>query len=188
MTPDFICVAGYSKACRLKRRGFAGVITIEDPHARAARQLRFHSDPHPAQLVLQFEDLDAEREGIRTPLTSDVAQALDFARTVGGPLLIHCFAGVSRSTAIALSIIASRHPAGAERQALEALLAIAPQAVPNLLVIRHADDLLRRQGTLFETVRAWDESIPANKTRRQLNERAVLEEYEPLPRGVRSGA
>ncbi|MGE3147800.1 MAG: hypothetical protein AB7K04_01920 [Pseudorhodoplanes sp.] len=174
-------MASYSKACRLKRRGFAGVITIEDPHARAARQLRFHSDPRPAHLVLRFEDLDAQHDGIRTPLISDVEQALAFAQAVGGPLLIHCYAGVSRSTAIALSIIASRHPAGAERRALDALLAIAAQAVPNLLVVRHADHLLRRNGALFETVRAWDESLPSNKIRRQLNERAVLEEYQSLP-------
>jgi predicted protein tyrosine phosphatase len=177
MAPDDITVAGYSKACRLKRRGFAGVITVEDPNAQARHQLRFHSEPHPPHLVLRFEDLDAEREGIRTPLASDVAQALDFARMVRGPLLIHCFAGVSRSTSIALSIIASRLPTGAERQSLDALLAIAPQAVPNLLVVRHADDLLGRSGALLRTVRDWDVARASNQTRRQLNERAVLEEY-----------
>jgi predicted protein tyrosine phosphatase len=161
----------------LKRRGFAGVITVEDPNAQARHQLRFHSEPHPAHLILCFEDLDAERDGIRTPLASDVAKALDFAQTVGGPLLIHCFAGVSRSTAIALSIIASRLPAGAERQALDALLAIAPHAVPNLLVVQHADDLLCRSGVLTRTVRDWDGARASNQTRRQLNERAVLDEY-----------
>lgn len=180
MAPDDITVAGYSKACRLKRRGFAGVITVEDPNAQARHQLRFHSEPHPAQLVLRFEDLDIERDGIRTPLVSDVAKALDFARRVGGPLLIHCFAGVSRSTSIALSIIASRLPAGTERQALDALLAIAPQAIPNLLVVRHADDLLGRDGVLIRTVRDWDGALASNRARRQLNERAVLEEY-PAP-------
>lgn len=177
MSPNHICVAGYSKACRLKRRGFAGVITIEDPNAQARRQLRFHSNPHPAHLVLRFEDLDAEHDGIQTPLASDVTNALDFAQTVGGPLLIHCFAGVSRSTAIALAIIASRYPAGAEQQALATLLSIAPQAVPNLLVVRHADDVLSRHGALFHVVREWDDSVPANKVRRLANELAVLDEY-----------
>jgi predicted protein tyrosine phosphatase len=177
MVPDDITVTGYSKACRLKRRGFAGVITVEDPGALARRQLRFHSEPHPAHLVLRFEDLDAEHDGIRTPLASDVAEALEFASAVRGPLLIHCFAGVSRSTSIALSIIASRLPAGTEKQALDALLTIAPQAVPDLLVVRHADDLLGRGGALLQTVRDWDQALASNRTRRQLNEQAVLDEY-----------
>jgi predicted protein tyrosine phosphatase len=144
-------ITSYARARRIKRRGFAGVITIEDPNASGRRQLRFHAKPHPAHLILQFEDLDTEVPRIRTPSAHDVATAIEFAKTIDGPLLIHCFAGISRSTSIALANLASRMTAGTEQQSLAKLLSLVPKAVPNLLVIKHADNLLHRTGALLTT-------------------------------------
>lgn len=60
------------------------------------------------------------------------------------PLLVHCRAGVSRSTAIALAIAADRLGAGNERHACEWLRETYPQAKPNRLVVFLADEVLER--------------------------------------------
>ena len=59
----------------------------------------------------------------------------------GEPILIHCWAGISRSTAVALSLIAREmHSDGfgleeIRKEAPEILLAIRPRATPNPLIL-----------------------------------------------------
>jgi hypothetical protein len=64
-----------------------------------------------------------------------------------GPILIHCLAGVSRSTAaalIALALVADGREAEAARRLREA----APHASPNRRIVMLADRLLGRRGRL----------------------------------------
>ena len=96
---------------------YSGVITIEEPDTDDP----FRTDVVP-QLVLQFHDIDMTMLGYLEPEPKHVQQALTFARETDGPLLVHCRAGVSRSTAIALAIAsdlclrrAALYPAGASR-------------------------------------------------------------------------
>jgi predicted protein tyrosine phosphatase len=170
-------VTGFSRAKRIKRRGFSGVITIEDPICPRRRQMRFNRHPHPSHLVLRFEDLDSAVTGIRTPTREDVIAAINFSKEVEGPLLIHCYAGISRSTGIALAIIAERMGRGREGEALSELLNVRPPAVPNMMVVEHADEILDRNGRLLQTLKSWDETLGDNRARRILNREAVLREY-----------
>ena len=62
-------------------------------------------------------------------------------------LLVHCYAGVSRSTAAALIAMVLDAP-GREREATRALRAAASYAQPNRLIIRLADEILDRRGGL----------------------------------------
>jgi hypothetical protein len=96
---------------------------------------------------------------------------------VNGALLIHCWAGVSRSTAITLAIIADRPGPDHESDALSELLELAPEAAPRFLVTQHADTLLERHGALLAVVQARDELREQNNIRRRLNEAAVLAAY-----------
>ena len=68
-------------------------------------------------------------------------------------LLVHCYAGVSRSTAAALIAMVLDAP-GREREAARALRAAASYAQPNRLIIRHADDILGRRGGLVAALAA----------------------------------
>ena len=68
-------------------------------------------------------------------------------------MLIHCHAGISRSTAICLAIFADRLGRGKEQDACRALLSISPQARPNALIIHLTDEVLQRHGKLFQC--AW---------------------------------
>lgn len=78
------------------------------------------------------------------------AQAiLDFGRQVpkGARLLIHCGAGISRSTAAAF-ILAAQAKSGDEWSAFQLIKVLRPQAQPNLLLVRYADKLLGAGGRM----------------------------------------
>jgi predicted protein tyrosine phosphatase len=94
-----------------------------------------------------FYDVDdavwAKDAGAKAPQREDVAQIFRYVQArPGEPILIHCRAGVSRSTAIALGLIIQGHSKAGKKDcvmtAVEQLLALRPQAVPNSLVLLHA--------------------------------------------------
>ena len=66
-----------------------------------------------------------------------------------GGLLIHCHAGISRSTAATLMILAQAHPDEGEDELADRLLQTRPQAWPNSRMITFADELLDRSGRLM---------------------------------------
>jgi hypothetical protein len=64
----------------------------------------------------------------------------------------HCAAGVGRSPAAALVVLADRYGPGREADALEDLLVLRPEAVPNLALTAAADAELGRGGALLSVV------------------------------------
>ena len=126
---------------------YSGVITIEEPDTEDP----FRTDVVP-QLVLQFHDIDMTMLDYVEPEPEHVQQALTFAQEIDGSLLVHCRAGVSRSTAIALAIAADRLGAGNDQQACEWLRQTYPQAQPNRLVVFLADELLGRSQALIKAL------------------------------------
>lgn len=147
-----IKVASLSTAAKTKRR-FDAVLTLEDPSIRNG--LRFHARPHPDHLILRFEDVDDLVEGIALPDVRHVEAAVAFGREhANASILVHCKAGVARSSAMALALMSDRFGDGREREAVAHLLEVRPVAVPNLIVLSFADSVLERQGRL---VSAWME-------------------------------
>lgn len=145
-----IAVKSLNGAAKTKRK-YDAVLTIEDPLFRNG--LRFHSRPHPDHLVLMFEDVDVLRDDIAMPAMEHIAAAIEFGReNNSGSLLVHCKAGVARSTALALAIIADRLGKGREQEAVRYLLKIRDCAVPNLVVLDMVDGYLGREGKLKQ---AW---------------------------------
>jgi len=166
--PSDIIVGSLSQARKHKRR-FDAVITLEDPACRPANRLRFTRRPSPAHLVLAFEDVDDDTLGVRVATHEQVAETIAFGRAHNaGSLLVHCFHGVGRSAAVALAIMADRLGPGAERKALEQLLAVRPQSTPNIVVVKLADDILARNGQLIATVAAWEAETPGLKEKRAM--------------------
>jgi predicted protein tyrosine phosphatase len=112
-------------------------------------------DEVPKRLMLRFHDLDEDLDLLKAPRERHVRAVIDFARAAAGQegvLLIHCGAGVSRSTAAALTVLATWLEPGREAEAAEQLLALAPLAEPNARLVRWADRLLGRQGALQRAV------------------------------------
>ena len=113
-----------------------------------------HAPPY--RLDLRFNDIAAPREGLTPPSDADIAALLAFAEGWDGtrPMLIHCWAGVSRSTAAAYAVACARSERGREQAWAEHLRAVAPTATPNPLIVALADHLLNRDGDMVRAVAA----------------------------------
>jgi predicted protein tyrosine phosphatase len=70
------------------------------------------------------------------------------------PLLIHCFAGVSRSTAAAFIAACALAPTRREAEIAQAIRTASPTATPNARLVAIADKLLGRSGRMIEAVTA----------------------------------
>lgn len=106
--------------------------------------------------VLRFNDIVEAREGLVAPDRQAVQAILDFAAQWdrAAPLLIHCLAGISRSTAAAYAISCRYGYAGQEDALAVRLRAASPYATPNPLVTQLADDILGRGGAMTRAVAA----------------------------------
>ena len=152
MTELLVC--SWLDACE-HAAGYDAVISIESPTATSdsGRLRRFGAADEPAHQVLCFRDIEDPHQPA-PPRRRHVRDGLGFARThAGRRILIHCYAGVSRSTALAYAILIDQHGAvGDEPAMLERLLALRPQACPNRLVVRYADELLGCGGRMIRAV------------------------------------
>ena len=90
------------------------------------------------------------------PAAHHVAKILEFGRawTAEAPMLVHCWAGISRSTAAAYILLCDRAGPGREENIAQRLRAAAPHAFPNPLLVGLADEALRREGRMIEAVKA----------------------------------
>lgn len=85
----------------------------------------------------------------------DVTQIIELAKNIQalkGKVLIHCEAGVSRSTAAALIMYACWFGPGCEQEAMRLVLAQRPAAIPNPRMVELADRILSRGGRLVEAL------------------------------------
>ena len=179
-----LSISGLNWANRHKRK-FDAIISCEDPE-RFAKRLRYVGPgPYPERLRLRFVDLDrpvpepyCNNEEFGLAKEEDVVAALSFAEQYDN-ILVHCTAGVGRSPAIGLAILAQKLGPNKEQEALDELLRIRPESVPNLLIVKHADAILGRSGRLLDTVLAFDARQPQNTTRRRLNRIAHLRDGVP---------
>jgi predicted protein tyrosine phosphatase len=105
-------------------------------------------------LFLGMHDIVEPMADMQPPAREHVEQLLAFASRWDRekPVVVHCFAGISRSTAAALIIAAALAPERDERELARALRRASPSATPNSRLIAIADDMLDRQGRLIEAV------------------------------------
>ncbi|WAJ26322.1 tyrosine phosphatase family protein [Antarcticirhabdus aurantiaca] len=106
------------------------------------------------QLHLEMNDIAFDRPGLVSPRVEQVEALLALAQGWDrrAPLLVHCYAGISRSTAAALLIAAMLRPEAEERQLAAELRRLSPAATPNPYLVRLGDALLRRSGRLVAAV------------------------------------
>ena len=107
----------------------------------------------PHHLELRFNDIAEPRDGLIEPSTDHIQSIIEFGRNsrAQGPLLIHCWAGVSRSPAAAFIIAFDRdRPSPAHLAAR--LRSAAPYCTPNPKMIALADKALGAQGELARAI------------------------------------
>ena len=130
------------------------LISIGDPGER----LPAGYERAPRRLRLTFEDVDVAGGRSVCASDEDVARLIAVARVIkesGFVTLIHCAAGISRSTAAGLIVLAVALGPGHEARALAEVLRLVPGAHPNALMVELADRLLARGGALIGALHAW---------------------------------
>ena len=105
------------------------------------------------KLELRFHDNIDERHGQTLPMPDHVAALLAFGRDLmteppqDAHLLVHCHAGISRSTASMALILAQYRPDLSAEAILAEVLRIRDKAWPNLRMLEIGDGMLGRGGT-----------------------------------------
>ncbi|MBV8298287.1 MAG: dual specificity protein phosphatase family protein [Candidatus Eremiobacteraeota bacterium] len=126
------------------------IVSILDPGAPLPFELRSVAVP---LLVLRFEDVTNPADSL-APQRADVEQlvAFDADAREEDRLVVHCTAGISRSTAALAILLAARHPE-LNDEIFAAIREIRPTAWPNALLVAHGDEALRRGGSLRAALR-----------------------------------
>lgn len=114
-------------------------------------------------LMISMDDIIEPADGFVAPSQEHVERALSFVRKWdrAAPLVIHCYAGISRSTASAFMAVCALNPHRDEASIAKQIRAASPSAYPNRLIVTLADRALGRQGRM---VRALDEIGPGSMT------------------------
>lgn len=112
--------------------------------------------PH-RRLGLRFHDvIETNRPDRLAPSRADVERLLAFGRELGEVegihLLVHCHAGVSRSTAASALILAQAHPELAAGEVFDRVAQLRPRVWPNLRMLELGDALLGRDGEIVAAV------------------------------------
>lgn len=113
-----------------------------------------HADER--HLRLEVHDIAAETEGLDAVCDRRMRTILDFVSSWrrDEPILIHCYAGISRSTATAFITACAHNPERDEEEIALALRAASPTATPNRRFIALADAALGRGGRMTRAIQA----------------------------------
>lgn len=106
-------------------------------------------------LRLTFHDVAAITPGLSAPGAHDMQQLLGFIRgwDRSGTMLVHCWAGISRSTAAAYIACCLLQPKGDEFDLAEGLRQASASATPNPMLVAMADEALGREGRMIRAIR-----------------------------------
>jgi predicted protein tyrosine phosphatase len=117
--------------------------------------------PAASHLKLGVNDIVDPAAGPAPPARAHIDQLLEFSRgwDMRRPLLIHCWAGISRSMASAYTILCDRLGPGREGEIALAIRRRAPHAQPNRLLVRHADEALGRGGAMLAGLEAMGQPL-----------------------------
>lgn len=131
---------------------FTHLISIRD--ATASRPIEGY-DNVPRRLAMYFDDITKHLDGYTMVTEVNIRQILEFVQnrvdlSQHNDLLVHCEAGISRSTAAAIIVLCACGSSPAE--ALRRVVAVRPAAVPNELMIALADRMLNLNGELTRVV------------------------------------
>ncbi|MEX0751307.1 MAG: protein-tyrosine phosphatase family protein [Xanthobacteraceae bacterium] len=107
-------------------------------------------------LHIAVDDIICPMDGYHHPCEDHVARLLQFVTVWdrAAPIVIHCYAGISRSTASAFAAACALNPRRDEIDIARELRRVSPTAMPNGLIVSLADRILGRGGRMIEAVDA----------------------------------
>ncbi|HET7336050.1 MAG TPA: protein-tyrosine phosphatase family protein [Rhizomicrobium sp.] len=107
-------------------------------------------------LRLGMNDVPDAQFAEAPPAANHIGDLINFGRTwdAQAPMLVHCWAGVSRSMAAAYILLCDRLGPGSEADIAKAIRFRAPHAYPNPLLVKLADVALGREGRMIAAAAA----------------------------------
>lgn len=142
----------------VKATGASHILTVM---ANVGQVQRPESVLEANHLKVQVDDITEAMDGFVAPSHVHMEQVLGFVRSWdrNAPLVIHCYAGISRSTASAFAAACMLNPKRDEISIARLIRSASPIAQPNRLMVSLADKALGREGRML---RALDEMGPGN--------------------------
>jgi predicted protein tyrosine phosphatase len=140
--------------------GARHVVSLLDDQFRIERPRGVAAENH---LRLRLHDISSPLDGYVLPNEAHVAELLEFVRTWDrrAPLVVHCFAGISRSTAGAYASVCALNPHRDEVSIARALRRASPTATPNVRIVALADRLLGRDGRMTAAIETIGRGVTA---------------------------
>ena len=157
IAPFKISVCGIEELTGHRETGVSHVLSILDPEWPVPEA--FGAFGEHERLELRFHDVIEEAPGRAVPREEHVAALLRFGRDLAAEpppsahLLVHCHAGISRSTAAMALVLAQALPHLPAERIMAELLRIRAKAWPNLRLVEMGDAALGRGGELVAAAR-----------------------------------
>lgn len=151
-------VCGLEELGHHSTRGVTHVLSILDPAWPEPEAFGAYDAHH--RTTLRFHDIIEPVEGQILPERRDVEAILRFGEDLAAEraqrkthLLIHCHAGISRSTAAMTMLLGQAHPDLDAQAVVAKVHDLREKAWPNARLIAFADEALGYDGSLTEAVR-----------------------------------
>jgi predicted protein tyrosine phosphatase len=151
---SFVVVCPLSKvAASVSASGASHLISLVDDGTPVVRPQSIPAENH---LFLAVNDISEPMDGMVVADHTHVQALIDFVRAWDGhdPLVVHCYAGISRSTASAYAAVCALNPQRQETAIAQALRRASPIATPNIRIVTLADQLLGREGRMVAAIEA----------------------------------
>jgi predicted protein tyrosine phosphatase len=135
----------------VEETGARHIVTLINDETLVVRPQCVSAENH---LFLGMHDIPAEMDGFRAPAKAHVQELIDFVQRWdrSTPLVVHCYAGISRSTAAAFVIACALNPQRDERAIARSLRDASATAIPNTRLVSLADEVLGRDGRMVAAI------------------------------------
>ena len=149
----------------VEQTGARHVVTLLGADDHIERPSSVPADNH---LFLRMHDISEPLDGHVAPDAEHVSDLFDFVRGWDrtAPLVVHCWAGISRSTAAAFVSVCALRPERHEHEIAWAIRRASPTATPNIRIVKFADTMLDRKGRMVAAIESIgrgtlsDEGVP----------------------------
>jgi predicted protein tyrosine phosphatase len=142
--------------------GARHVVSLIGDEANLMRPAQVLPENH---LWLRLHDISAPLDGYIMPGEEQIADLLRFVKRWDrrAPLVVHCYMGISRSTASAYASVCALNPERSEADIAQSLREASPTATPNIRIVSLADKLLGRNGRMVAAVETIGRGIMAEE-------------------------
>ena len=135
----------------VEQTGARHVVSLIGDEARLARPSGIAPKNH---LWLRLHDISVPLDGYIVPAEEHITDLFNFVREWDrrAPLVVHCYMGISRSTASAFVSVCALNQHRDEGSIAQALRDASPTATPNIRIVSLADRLLGREGRMVAAI------------------------------------